>query len=457
MFVSSLFGYNPSQEFVGGATFTPVQSSQTTLAGAGITSSQTTIQVTSFTLPDPNRTPISMSMFGTVGYAVLEPQTSRIENIKFTGVTQNANGSATLTGVSRGLSFYSPYNASTTLALSHAGGSYLILSNSGAFYGKEFAFTNNPSYITSPWYFTDPPTFYNVATSTNQAASVAYVNGVAFGSTLIPKAFGGTGVTGFPIGSFVYDDGTGTTLKATSSPTFGWIYATSSTLSYFNGPLTANGALTALGAFNVTGNSTFTGNVVASSTTNLIASSTQYSLNVGAINATSTIKLNGFSLGNSVLYSTSANNSSVGAEATLASITLPASTLNTSKMIRVTATFGATTGSVCTFKVIMGNGSASTTVAQIDALSGSAVWVGRSVTNVIATSTATMFTFTDAYAINTNAGSTQVGIPFVLANSDMSTAYASYSTTVQNYIALSGTASSATCNLFNATVELLSQ
>lgn len=165
-------------------SFQPVQAAQFTLAGAGITNSQNTIQLASFALPDPNKTPITMAMFGAIGYGVLDPQTSKIENVSFTGVTQNSNGSATLTGVSRGLSFYTPYAASTTLAVSHAGGATFILSNSGAFYGQQFAFTNNANTFSAVNIFgsTTPPKYDADpiwANFTTQAfADVSYVNSV---------------------------------------------------------------------------------------------------------------------------------------------------------------------------------------------------------------------------------------------------------------------------------------
>lgn len=370
MAVSSLFGYHQNQPQTFAAAFTPVQASQFVLAGAGATSGATTIQLTSFTLPDPNHTKISMSMFGSVGYAVIDPQTSKIENVSFTGVTQNANNTATLTGVSRGLSFYSPYAASTTLALSHSGGAYLILTNSAAFYGKEFAFVNNPSFITSPWYFTDPPTFYNAATSTNQAASVAYVNGVAFGGTLIPKAFGGTGVTGFPAGSFIYDDGLGTTLKASSSPTFGWITATSTVgTNNFAGPIVSIGANT------FTGTSTINSIILATTT-------------ITSLNATTarlgTITGNGAGITGITTprytYSTTTGltTNGVGAGKTASGVllTIPASILTASSTIEVSGNMDCsgdpTGGTACGYSITDGSGTvlASGTVTAPSSSSG---------------------------------------------------------------------------------------
>lgn len=173
-----------STEQVAGAAFSPVQGQTYYLAGAGITNTASSIQLTSATLPDPQKTPLQMSMFGTIGYAVLEPQSSKIENISFTGITQNPNGTAVLTGVARGLSFYAPYAASTTLALSHAGGATLILSNSAAFYGQQFALLNSPGTIGAVWTYgsTTPPTYDTdpiwANFSTQVFADVSYVNSV---------------------------------------------------------------------------------------------------------------------------------------------------------------------------------------------------------------------------------------------------------------------------------------
>ena len=187
--LSLLLGGHATQPTLGASSATPVQTSPSTLSGAGITSTATTINLTSFTLPDPNKSPVYMSMLGSVGYAVLEPQTSKVENISFTGITQNTNGSAVLTGVSRGLSFYSPYAASTTLSIAHSGGAQLILSNSAAFYGQQFAFVNNANtwYGVNTFSSTSPPRYDEMAAqytgnyiaTTSEFASVGYVNAVA--------------------------------------------------------------------------------------------------------------------------------------------------------------------------------------------------------------------------------------------------------------------------------------
>lgn len=169
-------------------SFSPVQGQTYTLQGAGVTATQNTIPLASFTTPDGRA--ITMSMFGAIGYGTLEPNTtSKIEDITFSGITQNTNGTAILTGVTRGNDFVTPYAATPSLAKAHAGGSYFILSNTAGFYGQQFLFANNAASSTATITFsnTAPPFYYpgpglqstgTFNATTSEFASVAYVNGV---------------------------------------------------------------------------------------------------------------------------------------------------------------------------------------------------------------------------------------------------------------------------------------
>ena len=106
------------------------------LSGAGVGSTDVSINLTSLKFSD-GITNITMANFGSVGFATIEPGVpKKEENISFSGITQNGNGSAVLTGVSRGLLPYSPYTASSTWAYSHAGASTVVVSNSSAFYNQ---------------------------------------------------------------------------------------------------------------------------------------------------------------------------------------------------------------------------------------------------------------------------------------------------------------------------------
>lgn len=127
-------------------SFTPVQAQTFHLYGSGITSIATTIQLTSFKLPDASTT-ITMAMFGTIGYGTLEPGGTKEEQVSFTGVTQNVNGTAILTGVTRGLTFSAPVISSSALMKAHAGGVAFALSNTAGFY-TQFVGKDNDTSIT---------------------------------------------------------------------------------------------------------------------------------------------------------------------------------------------------------------------------------------------------------------------------------------------------------------------
>lgn len=110
-----------------------VQSIKFQTSSLGIGSTDTSIILNSFKLPDG--TAITTSDFGTTGFGCIAPGTEKEESISFTGVTQNADGTATLTGVTRGLAFVHPYSGSSSRAYDH-GRSDFVLSNTAAFYGN---------------------------------------------------------------------------------------------------------------------------------------------------------------------------------------------------------------------------------------------------------------------------------------------------------------------------------
>ena len=179
--VASIFYFSGVIPFTSAAVqFNPVQSAPAYLSGAGITAVQTTIPITSFVTRQG--TPITTANIGGIGYATIDAGTSKEENISFTGVTQNINGTAVLTGASRGLQDVYPYTATTSLAIAHSGGATVITSNSGAFY-SQFNIAPNPSTVTGLWTF-DPsaiPSYSSAPTFSNslQIIDKAYVDSVA--------------------------------------------------------------------------------------------------------------------------------------------------------------------------------------------------------------------------------------------------------------------------------------
>lgn len=161
-----------------------VQSQATTLAGAGATSTDTSIILTSFT--DPDGVALTMTDFGNIGFGTLEPNSgTNEEQISFTGITQNGNGTATLTGVENVL-FKAPYTQTSGLAKTHAGGTQFVISNTSGFYDKMTSKSNDET-ITGLYTFTQSPIVPDTTSSDlTKAANVLYVNTV--GSTGTPDA-----------------------------------------------------------------------------------------------------------------------------------------------------------------------------------------------------------------------------------------------------------------------------
>lgn len=150
-------------------------------AGAGSAFGATSIVLNTFT--QINGTPLTMANFGLIGYITLEPGSgTQEESAVFTGVVQNANGSATLTGVSRVLTV-SPYTQTSGLALAHAGGTTVIVSNTAAFYDS-LTDKSDDETITGTWTFTAPnypqiDVATTLPTADAQFATKKYVDGVA--------------------------------------------------------------------------------------------------------------------------------------------------------------------------------------------------------------------------------------------------------------------------------------
>lgn len=141
-----------------GATFNP-EGGGTYLLQSSISSGQVTITLTSFTEPGSN-IPLTMSYINSaIEYGTINPSSGNSEFISFTGVTQNVNGTALLTGVTRGLARTPGTGgcvASTTLAHAYPGQTQFILSNSPCYY-SQYAVKQNDETISGQWTFTTFP------------------------------------------------------------------------------------------------------------------------------------------------------------------------------------------------------------------------------------------------------------------------------------------------------------
>lgn len=191
MFISGLFGGH--QVPLAGATGYNPTGGGTYRLQTSIGTGNSTLTLSSFKEPISN-IPYTMTYLNSsIEYGTVEPQSNNREFVSFTGITQNNDGTATLTGVSRGLASSYPFTASTTLALPHSGQSIFIISNSPAFYSQQFLFANQLSTSTAVLIFssTTPPRYDATGAqstgtyiaTTSEFASVAYVNAVSFSGT----------------------------------------------------------------------------------------------------------------------------------------------------------------------------------------------------------------------------------------------------------------------------------
>lgn len=153
----------------------PLQAQSFTLAGSGVAVAAANIILKSF--KDIDGTNIAMSDLGTKAYLTLEPNNgTREEQVSFTGVTQNSDGTATLSGV-KNVAFKSPYTETSGVSKAHAGGSIAVLTNTSGFY-SDFANKENDETINGAWEFTD--TVVGVTpTLTAELATKGYVDGIA--------------------------------------------------------------------------------------------------------------------------------------------------------------------------------------------------------------------------------------------------------------------------------------
>jgi len=156
--------------------FYPVQAQDFALYGAGVSATATSLILTSMLKIDGSAFTMATD-FGAVGYGVSEPDTALEENFSFTGLTNNANGTTTLTGVTRGLRFNTPYTQDTALRQPHSGGTIIRLSNTGPFY-NEFVTKRNDETIDGIKTFSASPVV-PTPTTDMQASTKKYADDLA--------------------------------------------------------------------------------------------------------------------------------------------------------------------------------------------------------------------------------------------------------------------------------------
>ena len=185
-----------------------VSETQLTIGAAAAATS-----ITLDSLVDIYNNTLTMTDFGTKGFARLNPDGDNIaEDISFTGITANGDGTFTLTGVSTVLA-KDPYTETSGLVRSHGTGSPVRFSNVPAFYG-EFVNKNNDETIAETWTYTssDMPRLntYVAPTDDEEFATKKYVDDTAGGTPVSQNRIVVTATAGETVadGQIVYLDET---------------------------------------------------------------------------------------------------------------------------------------------------------------------------------------------------------------------------------------------------------
>ena len=140
--------------------------------GAGATAGATSITLKSMKDIDGNALTMS-GTFGTKGFGTIEPGNGNLEEqISFTGLTNNSNGTVTLTGISS-VSFTYPYTETSGLSKTHAGSTTFVISNTSGFY-NQLTSTQNDETINGVYTFssTSQPVYDGAPTFTNPLALI---------------------------------------------------------------------------------------------------------------------------------------------------------------------------------------------------------------------------------------------------------------------------------------------
>ena len=168
------------------ATYYPA-GGQTYTLQSSISSTQTTITLTSFNI-QPTDDAITMALMNTsIAYGTIAPKTTNSEFISFTGITANASGTFTLTGVTRGLDKTYPFTEDTDFKLPHAGGSQFILSDAPQVFNKYGALVNANTWSGVQTFSTQPISTAGLPTGSTDLATKAYVDNTATGTTNINR------------------------------------------------------------------------------------------------------------------------------------------------------------------------------------------------------------------------------------------------------------------------------
>ena len=164
------------------------------LSGAGAVRGATTITLKSMT--DSDGTALTMSgTFGDIGFGTLQPGLGgQEEQICFTGLTNNSNGTVTLTGV-KNVTFTYPYTQTSGLLKTHPGSSTFVISNTAGFYDKMTSKSDDET-ITGTWTFTAVPGSTAAPLGGDDLTNKTYVDALVNGGDVSTNALIVAGTAG---------------------------------------------------------------------------------------------------------------------------------------------------------------------------------------------------------------------------------------------------------------------
>lgn len=476
----SEFGVPVAQEAMVGA-FNP-SGGGTYRLGTSIGTTDTSIRLSSFKEPVSNIS-YTMSYLNTdVAYGTLAPQTNSREFISFTGITQNVDGSATLTGVTRGLSSSYPYTASSTLRQAHPGQSIFILSDAPGLF-NEYAVKRNTETITGQWSFnTVLPSSTLSATTSNQFVNKSLLDATAFqGAATSTETNGGIVELATQIemaSSTNYGTAKPTVIQskyATSTCTIAGLYVV---VTENDGDINSN-CIGQDQTYAWTGNHSFSASTTLSATTSIAASSTTTApLNLrgqayafpATQTASSTVLMTDgagtlswnyptvralSSRTNLLLSNTSA------ATTTLFTVAIPANTIDgIAKTLRIGSMWD-TTGSLagyCGYQIDFGNGSATTTVGFVRTDNSYLGNLGQIDVKMVATSSSSAgFTSFGFMPQTATAGWQFSPVPTSVTGAAVGFGYTAASFAAQTYVSFRSYSSGGMgCRLLGETVEVIS-
>lgn len=168
------------------STYNPAGGQTYTLSGS-ISSTATSITLSSFTEPVTGTVYTMANLNTDIAYGTIAPKTTSSEFISFTGITANADGTATLTGVTRGLAKKYPFTSDAAYKLPHSGQSQFILSDAPQVFQQYVPLTNDVTVSGVKTFSSTPVSSAGLPTNSDQLATKQYVDNTATGTTTINR------------------------------------------------------------------------------------------------------------------------------------------------------------------------------------------------------------------------------------------------------------------------------